>query len=281
MKTKFTPERIDHLDNNEIFVFGSNLSGKHLGGAAKVALQKFGAIMGRGVGLQGNSYAIPTMQGGIDTIKPYVDEFIDFANNHRNLHFYVTKIGCGIAGFKEDDIAPLFSKSLSVPNISLPESFCDIIVRNNPDIECNLEIECSMEMVKLWQRTIHRELTKIATDFFFWIADHPQCLGVGLSKYSEHDVIDRWAIAFHYLKFSSCPDIFYNSERLIQSDSLRLGIRFASVGFKHKWCINYGEFVMAQEIQRLLEEWFQKPHVQKIWKEEQISYPSNNNLREL
>ena len=65
-----TPERITELQPNEIFVFGSNLRGMHGGGAAYVALRKFGAIMGQGVGLQGQSYAIPTMQGGVETIKP-------------------------------------------------------------------------------------------------------------------------------------------------------------------------------------------------------------------
>ena len=74
----FTPDKISELKNNEIFVFGSNLQGAHGGGAARVALNNFGAVWGQGVGLQGQSYAIPTMQGGVETIKPYVDEFIDF-----------------------------------------------------------------------------------------------------------------------------------------------------------------------------------------------------------
>ena len=73
-----TPERITQLEENEVFVFGSNLEGAHGGGAALLAWRKFGAIWGQGVGLQGQSYGIPTMQGGVDTIKPYVDEFIAF-----------------------------------------------------------------------------------------------------------------------------------------------------------------------------------------------------------
>ena len=68
---QYTPDRITSLKPNEIFVFGSNLLGHHMGGAARIALEKFGAIYGQGVGLQGNSYAIPTMQGGVETIKPY------------------------------------------------------------------------------------------------------------------------------------------------------------------------------------------------------------------
>ena len=119
----FTPERITSLRADEVFVFGSNLAGMHGGGAAYAAFKKFGAIWGRGVGLQGQSYAIPTMQGGVETIKPYVDDFIDFAKDHPDLFFYVTRIGCGIAGFADAEIAPLFAAARAVPNICLPESF--------------------------------------------------------------------------------------------------------------------------------------------------------------
>lgn len=78
----FTSERITELKSNEIFVFGSNLAGSLGGGAARLAYNRFGAIWGQGVGLQGQSYAIPTMQGGVETIKPYVDEFVAFAKRH-------------------------------------------------------------------------------------------------------------------------------------------------------------------------------------------------------
>ena len=115
-----TPEFITSLQPNEIFVFGSNLRGMHGGGAAYIAYRKFGAIMGQGVGLQGQSYAIPTMQGGVETIKPYVDEFIAFAKEHPTLTFLVTRIGCGIAGFTDDEISPLFEKAHDVENIVLP-----------------------------------------------------------------------------------------------------------------------------------------------------------------
>ncbi len=118
-----TPEIITELKPGEIFVFGSNLSGMHGGGAAYAAYRKFGAIMGQGVGLQGQSYAIPTMQGGVETIKPYVDEFIEFAKNHPELTFLVTRIGCGIAGFTDEEISPLFEKAHNVENIVLPEGW--------------------------------------------------------------------------------------------------------------------------------------------------------------
>ena len=119
----YTPERISELRPDEVFVFGSNLAGMHGGGAAWVAYRKFGAVMGQGVGLQGQSYAIPTMHGGIETIAPYVDEFIAFAKEHPELFFYVTRIGCGIAGFRDSQIAPLFAGAIGIPNICLPDTF--------------------------------------------------------------------------------------------------------------------------------------------------------------
>ena len=119
----YTPERITDLKADEVFVFGSNLAGMHGGGAAWVAFQKFGAVMGCGVGLRGQSYAIPTMQGGVETIKPYVDEFIAFAKSRPDLFFYVTRIGCGIAGFRDREIAPLFTAAREVVNVCLPKSF--------------------------------------------------------------------------------------------------------------------------------------------------------------
>ena len=126
-KGRITPRWIDSLKENEIFVFGSNLAGMHGGGAARIARLHFGAVMGKGVGLQGQSYAIPTMQGGVDTIRPYVEEFIIFAHQHPDLHFLVTPIGCGIAGFEAEDIAPLFEEAKQIENISLPESFWEVI----------------------------------------------------------------------------------------------------------------------------------------------------------
>lgn len=120
---RIASNHITTLQPNEIFVFGSNLSGMHGGGAARLAYQKFGAIWGQGVGLQGQSYGIPTMQGGVDTIKPYVDEFIEFAKTHPQLNFLVTEIGCGIAGFSVEEIAPLFKQAIEVENIYLPERF--------------------------------------------------------------------------------------------------------------------------------------------------------------
>lgn len=120
---RYTPERISELKDNEIFVFGSNLAGAHGGGAAWLAFKQFGAVWGEGVGMYGQTYAIPTMQGGVETIKPYVDDFIRFAKEHPGLTFLVTRIGCGIAGFRDEQIAPLFADAINVENIILPMSF--------------------------------------------------------------------------------------------------------------------------------------------------------------
>ena len=95
----------------------------HGGGAARIAYEKFGAKWGEGIGMTGRCYAIPTMQGGVETIKPYVDDFIRFAKEHPGLTFLVTRIGCGIAGFRDEQIAPLFADAINVENIILPMSF--------------------------------------------------------------------------------------------------------------------------------------------------------------
>jgi DNA-directed RNA polymerase specialized sigma24 family protein len=126
-QNRTTPSHIDHLADNEIFVFGSNLAGMHGGGAARAARLYFGAVMGQGVGLQGQSYAIPTMQGGTETIRPYVDDFIAFARQHPEKKFLVTRIGCGIAGFDAEDIAPLFGEAENVKNICLPDDFWNVL----------------------------------------------------------------------------------------------------------------------------------------------------------
>ena len=118
---EYTSERISELRENEIFVFGSNLAGAHGGGAAWLAYRRFGAVWGEGVGLHGRTYAI-------HTIKPYVDDFILFAKEHKELTFLVTRIGCGIAGFRNEEIAPLFKDAICVENIILPKEFVENIL---------------------------------------------------------------------------------------------------------------------------------------------------------
>jgi hypothetical protein len=123
-----TSDEIKKLEQGQIFVFGSNLSGRHGKGAAKTALG-WGAKWGQGAGLQGRTYGIPTKDASIRRtltiieIKPFVDEFIEFAKNNTDLTFLVTEIGCGLAGHKQKDIAPLFMNAVDVDNIHLPEKF--------------------------------------------------------------------------------------------------------------------------------------------------------------
>jgi len=129
MKREFTPDNIQELEKNKIFVFGSNMNGKHAGGAAKFAVEKFGAIEGQSEGLQGQSYAVPTLGKDmeklpLESISQSVDDLYSFADENADLIFVVTKIGCGIAGFSETEIADIFkSKSFTPFNVVLPMEF--------------------------------------------------------------------------------------------------------------------------------------------------------------
>lgn len=128
MENRITPEEIIELKTGEVFVFGSNLGGKHGKGAAKTALT-WGAIWGQASGLQGRTYGIPTKDKSIrrvlslTEIKPFVDEFISFATEHPELTFLVTEVGCGLSKMKPKDIAPLFEKAVEIKNIHLPHRF--------------------------------------------------------------------------------------------------------------------------------------------------------------
>lgn len=119
---RVTPEHIEELKENEIFVFGSNANGIHNGGAAKQALSCFGAIQGQKEGLQGKSYAIPTTEG-LDVMKEAIMRFTTFAKEHPQSRFLVTKIGCGSAGYTPLQIAPLFEDCITLENVFLPREF--------------------------------------------------------------------------------------------------------------------------------------------------------------
>ena len=125
-ENRITPERISRLGKNEIFVFGSNAKGLHRGGAAKVAVESFGAIMGQGHGLQGKSYAINSMSGIPDMMED-IKLFCEFAKTNPEKHFFVTPIGCGIAGYRPEEIAPLFKDCKDLDNVSLPSSFWKVL----------------------------------------------------------------------------------------------------------------------------------------------------------
>jgi len=123
---RITPEFINQLEKNEIFVFGSNIYGHHGGGAAAFAMARFGAVWGVGEGLTGQCYALPTMEGD-ESFKAAVGRFIDCAKQHPELNFLVTPVGCGIAGYEPDEVAPLFLEAAALGNVYLPQSFWDVI----------------------------------------------------------------------------------------------------------------------------------------------------------
>lgn len=127
LPTNITPSQVNVLADGEIFVFGSNFQGAHMGGAARVAKEKYGAVWGIGEGMQGNSYAIPTMEG-LENLAPAVQRFTSFARQHKELKFFVTAIGCGIAGYQPEEIAPMFLDAAYLPNVFLPLSFWKIIM---------------------------------------------------------------------------------------------------------------------------------------------------------
>lgn len=117
---------INHLEENEIFVFGSNGLGFHNGGAARHARHHFGAIWGQGEGLQGKSYAIPTTEGYQEMVEA-VKRFTEFAYQNPELRFLVTRIGCGIAGYSAPQVAPLFKECVSLENVALPADFWKVL----------------------------------------------------------------------------------------------------------------------------------------------------------
>lgn len=132
-QTRITPDRITSLNDNEIFVFGSNKEGMHGGGAARIAYEDFGAEWGVGIGMTGQCYAIPTMDRSIDIIRRHVDDFTAYAKSHPALTFLVTPIGCGIAGWRVEEIAPLFNAAAELANVALPESFWKVLKMSDMD----------------------------------------------------------------------------------------------------------------------------------------------------
>lgn len=123
---RVTPDYIQMLGENEIFVFGSNVRGYHGGGAAAFAMRRFGAVWGQGEGLQGQSYAIPTMEG-MESMKAAIGRFVKYAKEHTELRFLVTRVACGIAGYSAKEIAPMFKECIRLENVTLPFDFWRVL----------------------------------------------------------------------------------------------------------------------------------------------------------
>lgn len=126
---RVTPNHVRRLNDNQVFVFGSNARGLHTGGASKYALEYFGAVMGQGEGMQGQSYAIPTTEGYED-LRQAIIRFAEYAGEHPDTHFLVTAIGCGAAGRTAKEVAPLFRNCLRLENVSLPVEFWEVLGLN-------------------------------------------------------------------------------------------------------------------------------------------------------
>lgn len=129
---EFTPEYITELQPNEIFVFGSNENGNHMGGAARIAYEKFGAKWGVASGRTGQTYAIPTLDRDMEKIEPemleiHLEDFIDYVRKYPTLTFYLTKIGCGIAGWSVEEVKRIFWKVIGTKqlpkNLTIPKEF--------------------------------------------------------------------------------------------------------------------------------------------------------------
>ena len=137
----YTPDYIDMLLPRQIFVFGSNVLGYHTGGASGTARKRFGAVWGQAEGLQGQSYAIPVDYGKDvrkdDEVKVAVERFIAFAKEHTELFFFVTRVGCGIAGYHDDEMAQFFKEASELKNVCLPKSFVDAL--NGCGVKYDLE----------------------------------------------------------------------------------------------------------------------------------------------
>lgn len=207
MAGRITPERITELSMCEIFVFGSNLAGQHHGGAARMAHDRFGAEWGVGVGPTGQCYAIPTMHGGVEDIKPYVDEFVEYVRKHPNNRFLVTRIGCGIAGFTDEEMAPLFKELKDTPNVCLPEDWLLILTNDEA-----VEVYCTgiipeKPKVDIPEAITEKDLERLCEEYKYVI-------GARILSAPKPDIRIRYVIdrdRFEYAKFG---DFFFFGDDL-------------------------------------------------------------------
>lgn len=201
----FTPDYIDCLQPGQVFVFGSNALGYHTGGASGTARKKFGAVWGQAEGLQGQSYAIP-VDFGKDVrkdaeVKAAVDRFIAFAKEHTELFFWVTRVGCGIAGYHDDEMAQFFREALGMKNVCLPKSFVDALSGN----DVNYDLERFLQAQDSGWRSYNDALKEIKEgkklSHWIWYV-FPQIKGLGHSYNSEFYGISGKDEAKAYLEHS-------------------------------------------------------------------------------
>ena len=199
----FTPDYIDRLLSNQIFVFGSNTLGYHTGGASGTARKKFGAVWGQSEGLQGQSYAIPVDYGkGVRNdvdVKAAVGRFISFAKEHTELFFFVTRVGCGVAGYQDDEMAQFFKDALGLRNICLPRSFVDTL--QNGIVEYDLErfLKAQDTGWATYSEALKEMKEGHKRGHWIWYV-FPQIKGLGHSYNSEYYGISNTEEAKAYLK---------------------------------------------------------------------------------
>lgn len=198
---RITPSRITHLAPGEIFVFGSNARGMHGGGAARTAYESFGAVWGQGHGLQGKSYAIDSMSG-LEALRADAEQFCEFARCHPDMRFFVTLIGCGIAGFLPSDVAPCFEDCRELANVTLPAEFWDII--GLPETQEAPERHYDLERFLTAQDMVYEEAFEEMREgrkrgHWIWYI-FPQQKGLGHSYNSEYYGLDGVEEARAYLE---------------------------------------------------------------------------------
>ena len=196
----YTPDYIEELRPNEIFVFGSNIMGYHAGGAALKAMQ-FGAVSGQAEGRQGKTYAIPTDFGlqAQEDLQPYVDRFLQYAQDHPELHFLVTRIGCGVAGYTEEMIAPYFRGALEIANISLPRSFVDVLEGRPLHFNLDRFVRAQKAAYGSYEQALSEIRNGYKRSHWIWYI-FPQNKGLGRSSNSEIYGLDGVEEARAYLE---------------------------------------------------------------------------------
>ena len=199
----FTPDYIDKLLPNQVFVFGSNVLGYHTGGASGTARKKFGAVWGQAEGLQGQCYAIPVDFGkGIrkDTeVKASVEKFIAFAKENEQLFFFVTRIGCGIGGYRDDEMAQFFKDAMDVRNICLPKSFVDALKGGEVTFDLDRFLKAQDSEMYTYADALNEIKAGHKQGHWIWYV-FPQIKGLGHSYMSEFYGISSKEEAKAYLQ---------------------------------------------------------------------------------
>lgn len=248
----YTPDYIDNLQPNQVFVFGSNILGYHTGGASRMAYKHFGAIWGQPEGMQGNSYAIPVDYGKApvkeNEVRQAIDRFIQFARDNKDKQFLVTRIGCGIGGFQDKEMAKYFKEALNLDNVSLPRSFADALEGKS---SFNLErfVEAQSD-TRIGYENAFEEIKKgKKRSHWIWYI-FPQIKGLGHSHNSEFYGISSFeeaeAYLFHDLLGSRLREI--TKALLEHADKSALYVLGVIDDLKVKSCMTLFDLVSPNDI---------------------------------